>query len=127
MAKIRFGELEQSILDAVWRRGPSTVREVLSDLGRRAGAYTTIMTVMNRLTAQGVLRRRMGQQGAFTYHPTKTRDELCAAATRASLDELVRQYGEVALAQFIERLDAIPEQKVRQLRERLKKNHRNVA
>lgn len=117
MAKIIFGQLEQAVMDVLWASGSATVREVLASLpANRRVAYTTVMTVMNRLVAQRVLRRTAGTGGAFIYAPTHTRQASAAAATQASIDQLVRQYGDAALVHFMAALDEIPADKLAKLK-----------
>ena len=120
--KLFFGRLEQAIMSTLWQDGPSTVRDVLSRMrGRKAVAYTTIMTVMNRLVDQGLLTRRLSERGAFVYRPTHSQDVHSMAATKASIARLVEQYGDVALVQFMATLDRVPESKLHRLREERKK------
>ena len=48
-------------MDEVWARGEASVRAVMEALNadsNRERAYTTIMTIMARLDAKGVLERR---------------------------------------------------------------------
>ncbi len=122
MAKIVFGQLEQAVMEVLWRHGPATVREVLDGLpAARRVAYTTVMTVMNRLVAQRVLRRTAGQAGTFTYTPTQSRQASVAAATQASINQLVRQYGDAAIVHFMAALDDIPSDKLAKLKKLNKK------
>lgn len=124
MADIKtfFGRLERAIMNVVWGRGPSTVRQVVDELpAQHRVAYTTAMTVMNRLVQQGYLRRRPGRDGAFVYQATLTKAGFSTAATRQNIDQLVRQYGDVALIQFLETVDRIPSDKLQRLRQQLRK------
>src|SRR5436190_19266735 len=49
-------EAEIAILQALWTRGPSTVREVARELGRER-AYTTILKLLQIMTEKGLVRR----------------------------------------------------------------------
>ena len=49
-------EAELAILRVLWARGPSTVREVAREMGREA-AYTTILKLLQIMTAKGLVRR----------------------------------------------------------------------
>ena len=49
-------EAELQILQVLWRRGPSTVREVRDELGDRTG-YTTALKLMQIMTDKGLLAR----------------------------------------------------------------------
>lgn len=119
--KVFFGQLEQAIMDVVWKHDQVTVREVLASLSRRSTAYTTVMTVMNRLVQQGVLRRQMNGDGAYLYRATASRQSLYASAARRQAQDLVRHYGDAALVQFLDTIDRIPEKKLAELKRRLKK------
>src|SRR5271165_3673208 len=87
-ASRQLGPLEQRLLDGLWARGSSTVREVVEgdcqDL-----AYTTVMTTLDRLFKKGLLTR--SEEGrAFRYAPRFSREELhrevAGHAFRALLD-----------------------------------------
>ena len=122
MPKPFLGELEQAIVDAVWRTGQTTVRDVLESLHRqRTVAYTTVMTVMNRLVRQGYLRRHLGSNGAYTYVARRSREHASAEATRQTINQLVQRYGDVALVQFLDRLDRVSEDKLAKLRRRARR------
>jgi len=54
----RLGDLELHIMNALWERGPSTVREVLEALPLRPRpAYTTVLTMMRIMQDKGYLTR----------------------------------------------------------------------
>jgi predicted transcriptional regulator len=94
-------------MDRVWKRGPLTVRDIVDDLGRTRGlAYTTVMTVMVRLHAKGLLsRRRTGK--TYVYRAAFTRDEHRAVLSRDLARGLVSQLGDAALAAFSAELDEV--------------------
>lgn len=51
-------DAELEILRVLWRRGPSTVREVFRDLNtERETGYTTVLKIMQIMTDKGLLRR----------------------------------------------------------------------
>ena len=78
--------LELACLRALWRLEEANVRavqEVVAQL--RPLAYTTIMTVLDRLVRKGKLtRRKVGR--SFVYAPSQSRDVLRRAALRELLD-----------------------------------------
>jgi BlaI family penicillinase repressor len=47
---------EVGILRVLWTRGPSTVREVATAMGRE-DAYTTVLKLMQNMTDKGLVRR----------------------------------------------------------------------
>ena len=68
--------LELECLKALWTLGHGTVHQVRQALaGERTLAYTTVLTVLDRLEKRGAVTRR--KQGlAFVYAPKVTRDAL---------------------------------------------------
>lgn len=88
MAKMtgELGPLEAQIMEYAWNRtGPLTVREVADSIGARQNlAYTTVMTVMERLSNKGfLLRRKVGR--AYSYEPRMSREDYTAGLVRAVL------------------------------------------
>jgi predicted transcriptional regulator len=111
-------DLEAEIMEAVWTRGESTVRDVMEALNRRAKparAYTTYMTVMRRLADKGMLdRTRTGRADA--YVPRLSRDEYRRRRADAEVRGLVDEFGDVALAHFAKSLSGLDPARRRQLR-----------
>jgi predicted transcriptional regulator len=68
-----LGELEIGVMEVLWGRGESSVRDVVQRLGRPL-AYTTVMTTLDRLFKKGLLDRRKAER-AFLYSPRLSRRE----------------------------------------------------
>jgi predicted transcriptional regulator len=69
-----LGSLERQVLEVVWRRGETTVRNMVTAFNETV-AYTTLMTTLDRLYKKGLLGRRKDGR-AFIYRPLVTREEL---------------------------------------------------
>jgi len=82
-----LGPLERQILGVLWRRGSATVRELVDD-GAVAGAYTTLMTTLDRLHKKGVLDREP-EGRAFRYSPRQTETEFHASIARSAIRQLL--------------------------------------
>ena len=78
--------LELDCMNTLWPIGQATVREIRDLLAtRRPRAYTTIMTIMDRLARKGVVERvKTGR--AYTYRPRMTPEEARAQAVSQVLD-----------------------------------------
>jgi predicted transcriptional regulator len=68
-------DAELGILRVLWARGPSTVREVATELGRDAG-YTTILKLLQIMTEKRLVRRDESSrthiyEAAFTQDQTE--------------------------------------------------------
>src|SRR4029078_885109 len=109
MAKLtRLGELERSVMDHLWSAGdPQTVRQVYEALSaRRELAYTTIMTVLQRLAKKNLVVQHRDDR-AHRYAPTHGRDELVAGLMVDALDQVADSGSrEAALVHFVERVGA---------------------
>src|SRR5690348_15600403 len=78
--------LELLCLKALWSLQEGNVKDVQKIVTEsRPLAYTTIMTVLERLLRKGKLRRRKAGR-AFIYTPTSSRDEMRKTAVKELLD-----------------------------------------
>ena len=90
-----LGPLETRFLEALWRRGDATVRELLVDAP--AGmAYTTAMTTLDRLYKKGILDR-VAEGRAFRYSPRHTQAEIQRAAAGEAIHRLFDSAGASSL------------------------------
>jgi predicted transcriptional regulator len=85
--QLSLGRLESDLMQILWSRGESNVRDVVQHLDRPL-AYTTVMTTLDRLYKKGLLERRMPDR-AFLY------------STRLSREEWERTRAESILASFL--------------------------
>jgi predicted transcriptional regulator len=66
-----LGPLEVAVMEILWKRGESAVRDVCDRLDRPL-AYTTVMTTLDRLYKKALLDRRKCER-AFLYSPRLSR------------------------------------------------------
>src|SRR5216683_8112156 len=71
--QLSLGRLEFDLMQILWARGESNVRDVAQQLSRPL-AYTTVMTTLDRLYKKGLLDRRMPDR-AFLYSARFSREE----------------------------------------------------
>ena len=111
-------ELESLVMEEVWCQDQATVREVLTALngGEKVRAYTTVMTIMTRLDAKGLLtRERRGKTDV--YKPVMTREQYLSARAESEVQALVSEFGDLALAQFAEQVGKLDTKRLDALRE----------
>lgn len=100
-----LGPLEADVMEILWAAtAPMSVREVLGRVNRRRRpplAYTTVMTVLARLAEKDVLRRSRQGRG-FVYEAVAA--DVAAIAVR----NVLRDFGDAALAHFVEEAKADP-------------------
>lgn len=119
--KVTLGELERQIMEVVWSHERVRVREVLTQLlFKRKIAYTTVMTVMARLYRKGVLKRKITKSGAYIYRATQKREQFFASMSKKAINHILKQYGEIAIAQFVAVINESDSEKLRQWRSALK-------
>jgi predicted transcriptional regulator len=86
----KLSKLEHQIMDALWNRGASSVREILEafpDKGRPA--YTTVQTMVYRLEEKGAIRRVKKIGNAHIFEAAISR----SSAQRRLIDELLAFFG----------------------------------
>ena len=107
-----LGDLEVEIMEEMWRRaerreggerGEATVRDIASSIQeKRAVAYTTVMTVMMHLAEKGLLTRTPLDKKTHLYRVALTEEEFLTRSSRQMVDALVEDFGDLALAQFLQ-------------------------
>jgi BlaI family transcriptional regulator, penicillinase repressor len=110
-----LGPLERQVLDAVWRLGRASVREVRSALPQ-AVAYTTVMTVLDRLYKKGVLERQRAGR-AFVYSAAVSPEQLQSSVAMGLLRRLLGGGGEAASPVLSNLVDTVGERDRRLLDE----------
>lgn len=119
----KFGDLELRILNVLWERGPSTVREVLELLPvKPRPAYTTVLTMMRLMHEKGYLDRR--QQGRAHVYQAKLRE---GPTKRSLLRQLVgtafRGSAEAAVVGLLED-EALSERELARIRKLIDEKER---
>lgn len=89
-------------MDVLWDAdGQLSVREVHELLGKdRDLAYTTVMTVLDRLSKKKVVTRERDGR-AWQYRPAASREEMTAATMRSSLEALDTDDRKSAMLHFL--------------------------
>jgi len=90
MAPPKLSKLELKIMEALWTKGPSSVREIQETFpAKRRPAYTPVQTIVYRLEAKNALRRarKIGNAHIFEAVISQT------AAQRNLIDELLGLFG----------------------------------
>jgi predicted transcriptional regulator len=105
--QLSLGPLEAEILDIIWDLGTVTVRDVhdriLADPDREL-AYTSVTTVLNRLTQKGWLSCDKAAR-SFFWKPLLTRQEAQSIQAHAKLKEFLAVGNPDVVAAFADSLD----------------------
>jgi BlaI family penicillinase repressor len=99
-AVLDLAPLELDCMNTLWPVGEATVREIRDLLAaRRARAYTTIMTIMDRLARKGVVERRKAGR-AYVYRPKLSAEDARAQALAQVVDNFFGGSREALLAEL---------------------------
>ncbi len=114
-AKPGLGDLERAVMECLWEHAGAgarvrpahgdvagvTVRAVHEALADRGLAYTTVLTVLDRLAKKDLVRRARDGR-AWRYLPVDTREQLTARAMHSSLDDLDAGDRRAAMLHFLD-------------------------
>jgi len=84
----RLGSLQKAVMEVVWEAGKATVQQVRDGLEREPlPAYTTILSVMQKLEKAGWLTHR-AEGRTYIYLPLRSRQEAGATSLRTFIDRV---------------------------------------
>ena len=90
MALPKLSKLEMRIMEALWSRGASSIREIQEAFPERGRpAYTTIQTTVYRLETKKAVRRVKKISNAHIFEAVVSRE----AAQRRLIDDLLGLFG----------------------------------
>ena len=86
----RLSRLEYQIMETLWAKGESSIREIQEAFpARTRPAYTTVQTTVNRMEGKDVVRRARKVGNFHIYEPAVSRE----AAQRRLIDDLLAIFG----------------------------------
>jgi BlaI family transcriptional regulator, penicillinase repressor len=115
-----LGKLEKPIMEALWLRGESSVRDILEELNNSQGqTYSTLITVMNRLSNKGLLeKKKVGK--AFFYKPTYTKAELLDIVSKKVIQGISELSLQATILNFVDYVSTKDSKHLDQLSELIK-------
>jgi BlaI family penicillinase repressor len=94
MSSPKLSKLELRIMEILWSKGPSAIRELQQAFPEsKRPAYTTVQTVVYRLEEKKAVRRASKISNAHVFEPVVSR----SAIQHRMIDELVSLFGGRAL------------------------------
>ena len=120
--QLSLGPLEAEILNIVWELGPVTVKDVhdriLADPNREL-AYTSVTTVLRRLTDKGWLA--CDKQGrAYYWQALLTKKQAQVIKAHEQLQEFLAVGNPDVIAAFADSLDESASEKIQAIAQRIK-------
>lgn len=101
---------ELEVLQVLWERGPSTVREVMTALdGHRPRAYTSVMSLMNVMVEKGLLASEPKGR-AFVYSVTVSRQKVQSGMVGDLLGRVFEGSASDLVAHLLQRTEPDPQE-----------------
>lgn len=96
-----LGELETKVMEQVWAKPGCTARDVLEGLRPRRLAYTTVVTILDRLFQKGLVsRHREGKP--FVYQAAISKERFDEDLTREVLRGLFKENSRPVVNAFVD-------------------------
>ncbi|MEW5851132.1 MAG: BlaI/MecI/CopY family transcriptional regulator [Myxococcota bacterium] len=112
-----LGDLETEVMTVLWSYGPLSVRDVHAAIRRKpALAYTTVLTVLDRLHAKGLVER-VKDGKAFVYCARLTREEWMGGSAAHMLTSGKEPPSTGVLLAFLDSAEKVDPQLVERLSE----------
>ncbi|HUB17954.1 MAG TPA: BlaI/MecI/CopY family transcriptional regulator [Acidobacteriaceae bacterium] len=90
MASRRLSKLEYQVMEALWRLGQLSIRQMQDEIpARKTPAYTTVQTTVYRMEAKGIVRRVKKVGNFHVFEAVISRE----AAQRRLIDDVLSYFG----------------------------------
>lgn len=111
MKQKTLSNLEQEVMDIVWKYKQRSAREVLMEIEKdKKLAYTTVATILQRLYKKGFVKRTEDKIG-YLYSPRLTKELYGRNVARSFLKRFIDYFGDGAIASFAQSIDKLPPKK----------------
>jgi predicted transcriptional regulator len=94
-----LGILEQKVMNSLWTSSEALCCSQVQKEVNSGHAYTTIMTVLNRMTDKKILSRSL-QGRTYYYQPVDDKSVFAAETLDSLFENLFSSYGELASSSF---------------------------
>jgi predicted transcriptional regulator len=122
-----FGPLESKIMDILWNRNDSSIKEVQLILEKEKPInFNTVMTVMNRLVEKNILTKRLEGRTSL-FKPLTTKEDFINNQSKKLTENLLDEFGELVVNHMLDSLKEVDDnllQKLEQKLEQLKRDRK---
>ncbi|MDN3513970.1 MAG: BlaI/MecI/CopY family transcriptional regulator [Candidatus Brocadia sp.] len=107
-----LGTLEKDIMEVVWRRGESSVKDILNTFPANKNiSYSAVITVTNRMTKKGLLKKRkMGK--AYYYKPAYTKEQFFEVVSKKVVEGVSKFSLKSAMVHFVDYMSQADPEKI---------------
>jgi predicted transcriptional regulator len=123
-----IGELEEKVLEVLWKLGRASAREVCSALEATSDrrAYSTVRTILGRLAKKGIVSQQMDRNlKVYIYSPLLSKTELETRIVRRTLRGLLDRFENTTISYLAENLSE-DEDDTKRIRKQLREMKRDV-
>ena len=93
-------ELELPVMEILWSKGPLSGRDLHAELlRRRSVAYTTALTVLDRLSKKGFVKKDR-RSGTISFFPEISREAYTSAVTGGLVQRAFEMSPDLAVSAF---------------------------
>lgn len=125
MKQKELSNLEQEIMDIVWRLKQASIRDVLNKISsNKKLAYNTVGTILTRLEAKGLVIKMEGDS-SHTYKPKISRESYSKAVVSSFMQRFIHSFGKTAISSFAESIEKLPAEEREDLLRILEKHDTN--
>lgn len=122
-----FGPLESKIMDILWNRNDSSIKEVQLILEKEKPInFNTVMTVMNRLVEKNILTKRLEGRTSL-FKPLTTKEDFINNQSKKLTENLLDEFGGLVVNHMLDSLKEVDDnllQKLEQKLEQLKRDRK---
>lgn len=107
-----LGTLEKDIMEVLWKRGESSVKDILDTFpGRRDISYSAVITVTNRMTKKGLLKKRKVGK-AYFYKPVYNREQFFEMVSKKVVEGISGFSLQSAMVHFVDYMSQMDPEKI---------------
>jgi len=104
------GELELPIMEILWAKGPLLGRDLYGEIRReKTIAYTTALTVLDRLSKKGFLRKDKNS-GKIVFSPRISREDYRGQVTDRLVELAFEISPDLAVSAFADHFSGLPDE-----------------
>ncbi|HCB69748.1 MAG TPA: BlaI/MecI/CopY family transcriptional regulator [Persephonella sp.] len=118
-----LGDLEEKVMNVLWKIGNGTVREVREQLNENL-AHTTVMTILDRLYKKGLLKR-IKEGKSYRYFPLISKEEFEKKVAEKVITDIIRSHPETAIAAFEGAIEKLSEEEIYHLKKMIEEKMRD--
>jgi predicted transcriptional regulator len=123
-----IGELEEKVLDVLWKLNSASAREVCSALeaANDRRAYSTVRTILGRLAKKKIISQKMDRGlKVYIYSPILSKAQLEENIVRRTLRGLLDRFETTTISYLAENLSD-DDESVMRIRRQLREMKKNV-